>query len=251
MDHATYQELYEGLATRKDFERMVETSPYDDELLLVIHTQRVVRDATKRFYKVKAQVGRLHERWKRGTSLVELADELAFPPILTALLVVGEEGIGRQRFWKLLNELDGVKDAKLRRQLREVCDADLIYSPEGTERQNRRGAWGEGRLHAWLDVRGVEYRTENDLRSEYKKTPDTLLKTPLEYNGLQVRWIESKASFGDPYEIKRHIRRQLTPYVDLFGQGLVIYWFGYVEDVDLPLPDGVEIVDQRQLEDER
>lgn len=251
MDSQTYQELYDNLGTRKDLERLIAASAYDDELLTVIHTQRVVREATKRFYKVKGQVGRLHRRWKSGTSFVDLADELAFPPVLMALLLLGEEGISRKAYWKMLNDLGSVKDPKLRQQLEAVCAADLIYSPEGTERQNQRGAWGEQRLHAWLDARGIEYATEEDLRDTFKKTPDALLKEPILYDGLQVRWIESKASFGDPYEIKRHVRRQMEPYVDLFGEGIVVYWYGYVEDVDLPIPKEVSITDQRGFEDER
>lgn len=253
MDSETYQQLYNNLATRQDLERLVGTSPYDDELLLVIHTQRVVRDATKRFYKVKNRASHLHRQWKRGASFVDIADEIQFPPVLTALHILGQEGVSRKRFWKMINEGEGVKSRDLARQLEEVCEADLVYSPEGTERQNQRGAWGERRLQAWLDARGVTYRTEEDLRDhpDFDKTPDALLDEPLGLNGYQVSWIESKASFGDPYDVKRHIRRQLRPYVDRYGAGIVVYWFGYVEDADLPIPDRVAIVDQREFEDEK
>ena len=35
------------------------------------------------------------------------------------------------------------------------------------------------------------------------------------------------------------------PYVDLFGDGVVVYWFGYLDDF-LP-PDGISIMDENIL----
>src|SRR3989442_14074805 len=61
-------------------------------------------------------------------------------------------------------------------------------------------------------------------------------------NGSRKYWIESKATFGDPYEIRRHLRKQLQPYSDLFGDGAVVYWFGHVDDQQYELPVGVDIV---------
>ncbi len=245
MDHETYQDLYKSLVTRRDLERLIRTSPYDEELLTVIYTHQVVRDATKRFYKVKRQSRRLRHQWKQGTSFVELARRRNFPPILLALLVMGEEGISRKRFWKMVKDLDSVEHDRLRRELQEASEEDLIYSPAGTDRQYQRGAWGEARLWEWLEARDIPFQKEADLRSTYQKTPDALLGDPLDFDGHAVRWIESKASFGDPYEIRRHVRRQLSPYEDLFGEGVVVYWFGFVHDVELRLPDGALITDER------
>ncbi|MFQ6012374.1 MAG: C15orf41 family protein [Thermoplasmata archaeon] len=245
MDHETYRSLYKSLNTRRDLERLIRRTSHDEELLTVIYTQRVVREATKGFYKVKRHSRRLRHQWHQGISFVELARRRNFPPILLALLVLGEEGISRKRFWKMVKDVNSVGDARLRRDLREANEEDLIYSPAGTERQYQRGAWGEGRLWEWLDAQGIPFRKEAELRNRYEKTPDALLQNPLELDGRRIQWIESKASFGDPYEVRRHIRRQLSPYVDLFGEGMVVYWFGFVEDVELRIPDGVLITDDR------
>jgi hypothetical protein len=69
-----------------------------------------------------------------------------------------------------------------------------------------------------------------------------LLHKPIEMNGSRKYWIESKATFGDPYEIRRHLRKQLQPYSDMFGDGAVVYWFGHVDDQKYDLPEGVDIV---------
>lgn len=250
MKLAEYQELYDKLETPEDIDFLAENFGYDKELLLVIHTQRIVRDTTKRFYKVKNQARRMAQQWRSGRSFLEIADRNRFPPTLTALMILEQQKISRKQFWNYVTDPTKVRDPKLRQELEEVARKDIIYSPEGSAKQYERGRWGEAKLFRWLDDRGFEYQTEKDLRKQYDKTPDTLLKEPLEWDDSKRIWIESKATFGDPVEIRRHIKKQLSPYANLFGDGIVVYWFGYVEDVDHRPPEGVAIVDGRAFEED-
>lgn len=242
MKLSEYQDLYRRLGTAEDIDFLAENFGIHKELLLVIYTQRIVRDTTKKFYRVKAQARRLAFMWQNGTSLLEIARKYDFPPILTALMVLEQRRIPRKQFWKMISDLGAVKDRRLRRELEEVNRADIVYSTEGSARQYARGRWGEAKLHTYLDARGLQYETEKDLRAKYDKTPDILLHKPIEMNGSRKYWIESKATFGDPYEIRRHIRKQLQPYSDMFGDGAVVYWFGHVDDQTYDLPEGVDIV---------
>jgi len=248
MKLSEYKELYDHLATPEDIDFLAENFGYDKELLLVIYTQRVVRDTTKRFYRVKDQAKKMAWAWQHGSSFVQVARQFDFPAILGALMILEQRKVNRKQFWKMLSDLDRVQDRRLQKELADACKADIVYSPEGTARQYARGRWGESKLQSWLKAKGLEYRTEKDLRAEYDKTPDVLLHKPVELDGSKKYWIESKATFGDPYEIKRHIRKQLEPYTDLFGDGMVVYWFGFVEDVDLPMPEGVSVVDANFFE---
>ena len=238
-----YKELYDHLGTPEDIDFLAENFGYDKELLLVIYTQRVVRDTTKRFYRVKDQAKKMAWAWQHGSSFVEVAKRFDFPPILTALMILEQRKVNRKTFWKMLGDLDRVQDRRLRKELGDASSTDIVYSQVGSARQYARGRWGETKLQSWLKGKGLEYRTEKDLRAEYDKTPDVLLHRPVELDGSKKYWIESKATFGDPYEIRRHIRKQLEPYTDLFGDGMDVYWFGYVDDVDLPVPEGVSVVD--------
>ncbi len=244
MKLSAYRALSQRLRTTEDVDRVARETGYDPELIMVIYTQRVVRDATKKFYRVKKHSKKLHWTWRQGKSFVEIAIEYEFPPILTAFMICEEERITRKNFWRMLADLDNVEDIRLHVELSEACRADSIYSPEGTARQYERGKWGERRLQEWLTKRGIPFRTENEVRSQFEKTPDTVLGEPMDYNGSKITWIESKATFGDPVEVRRHIQRQLKPYTEIFGEGMVVYWFGYVEDMDLDLPEGVTILDE-------
>ncbi len=243
MKLSQYQDLYRRLATAEDIDFLAENFGYDKELLLVIYTQRVVRDTTKKFYRVKAQAKRLAFLWQNGESLASIARKFEFPAILASLMILEQRKIPRKQFWKMIRDMDGVRDRRLRRELEEVVTSDIVYSPAGSARQFARGRWGEAKLQKWLDDRGLKYETEKQLRAKYDKTPDILLHKPLDLNGSKKYWIESKAIFGDPYEVRRHIKKQLGPYSEMFGDGSVVYWFGHVDDQEYDLPEGVDVLD--------
>lgn len=244
-----YNRLYYRLRTPKDIDILAREGGLDRELLLVLYTQRTVRDATRRYYIVKKDVKRYVKAWRGGKSFLHIAQELNFPPILLAMLLCLEMRMPRKQFWRNVREPKQIRDGRLRREFAEIAEADLIYSPKGAQIQAERGEWGERKLQEWLERHRIEYRTEDDLRGLYPKTPDCLLAKPLTINATTVHWIESKASFGDEVEIRKNLRRQLKPYTELFGQGAVVYWFGFLEGVEEP--EGVRVVDGSWLEHAR
>ena len=84
--------------------------------------------------------------------------------------------------------------------------------------------------------------TEKDSRAvQRKKTPDFLFKKVQNIGDMKAHWIESKASFGDDREMKRDYKRQFQPYTEHFGQGIVVYWYGFLDDIHLD--DKVKFVD--------
>ncbi len=234
MDRATYQRLSDALATYEDVHRIAHEEHWNEELLFVIHTHRVTRDATRRFYVLKRQMPRLAAQWKRGRSMLDIAREWQFPPVLLGQQMLGELGLPRKKIWGVFLNPATAPDARLRREVERLLEADLIYSPHGMELQRERGRKGEGRLQTWLEKHGIGYRTEKDLRGKYTKTPDALLDHPIVLVGQKIRWIESKANFGDDVEMRKNLKRQLGPYTEIFGEGAVVYWYGFVDGAVSP-----------------
>jgi hypothetical protein len=230
----TLRDLHSKLETKEDIDRLTESTGLERELLLIIYQQKVSRDATRRYYKVKARVPTLHREWKAGKPLLRIAREHGFPPVLMAYMVLLEGNLPRKQFWKYVRDPSLVRDMRLRREIEELIEHDLVYAPEANARQTERGIEGETLLYDWLDGLGVTYRTEKDLRQISAKTPDALLDKPLRFDGRTINWIESKANFGDYQEISRNLRKQLIPYTQLFGPGLVVYWYGFVSDAQTP-----------------
>jgi len=244
MNQDEYRRIASRLNAVQDIARVAAETGIDEELAFIIYTQRITRDATSRFYVVKNQIQKIASQYDHGTRLVELAARACFPPVLLAYILFLYKGMPRKDFWKDVRCPQGIRDARLRKEINDAIEVDIIYSPRGEEIQRERGHLGERRLFDWLDRRGIRYMTEKDLKKlkgQYTKTPDVLFMQPLVIDGKKVSWIESKANFGDTVEIRRNLRKQLIPYVKLFGHGIVVYWFGYVSDVEPP--EGITLVD--------
>lgn len=253
IDEMTYREIYNDLNSYGDIDKLYNrykgkgSAKYPWEFFLVIYTQRTIREVTSKFQKIKARAGRLHGKWKKGTSLMELSREMDFSPVMTAFIILTSRDLGRKTFKKMINDPESVKDERLRRELQEVRANDPIYSPEGNEVQRKRGVKGESILKTWLDRHGIEHEREEDLREKGGKTPDFLLKRPIYFRGEEVNWIESKASFGDMREIRKNLKKQLSSYYELFGPGMVIYWFGIIDRA--PVKEGIIIETAEVLDD--
>ncbi len=240
MDYSEYKRIYNGLGTATDVKKFEEQG-YDRGMLETLFTQKTTRDVKKRFYVVKKNAKYLLKDWKKGKTLMDLAEKNKFPPILTAMIIFQEDGASKKQFWEYVRDPDKLESGETAAELRNVTENDLIYSPYGNQKQKERGEWGEELLEKWLDEQKISYRNENDLRGEYEKTPDCLLDEPMMLNGTKIYWIESKASFGDNIEFRFNSRKQLEPYVRLFGPGIVVYWMGCLND--LQTPEGVHYSD--------
>ena len=80
---------------------------------------------------------------------------------------------------------------------------------------------------------GIPFSDENVLRGQgYDKTPDIKLDIPIAVDGHIVNWIESKALFGDTEAHQGYLKDQFWSYINRFGSGMVIYWFGYINQLD-------------------
>ena len=240
MKYEDYKNIYSQLRTLDDVDDLAHRLKMDREFLFVLYTQRTVRDATRRFYIVKKDMKKIAKEWHRGTPMARIARSINFPAVLLGLMLSAEINLPRKMFWKYVRDPNTCHDKRLKKELMEIADQDLIYSPKGAQLQTERGQWGEKRLQDWLDHRNLTYRTEADLRATHKKTPDCLLDKPIQIEGQKVYWIESKASFGDEIELRKNVRRQLLPYTEMFGTGAVVYWFGFVEGIEPP--EGVTLL---------
>ncbi len=234
MDRATYQRLSDALVRLEDVDRISEAEHRDRDLLMVIHTHRVTRDATRRFYVVKRQVPKLVGQYKHGRPILDIAHDWKFPPVLMGQLMLGELGVPRKKVWQTFLHPEAALDGRMRHEVEDLLANDMIYSPQGLELQRERGRKGEERMHRWLDRHGIGFRTEKDLRGKYQKTPDALLDEPIVFFGQKLTWLESKANFGDDVELRKNLRRQLGPYTEIFGEGAVIYWYGFVDGAESP-----------------
>jgi len=251
MNSTEYAKIYRELNCRDDVKRLSRESGLDEDLLLVVLSQKIVRNTKRNYYDIKNRAPTLLGQWIHGRKFTDIAKKEGFPPVLTASLMLQHTGISKKQFKDYMNSPDTIGDRRLRQELQDAIKEELIYSPEGARMQYGRGKDVEMIVKKWLDLRRIRYVTEYDAKKgQYTKTPDFRLETPFKAQGKWLNWVECKASFGDDTEFKRDYGKQLSHYVSLFGQGMVVYWYGFLEDMPQHLlDDKIILVDRRFFED--
>jgi hypothetical protein len=158
---------------------------------------------------------------------------------------------------KCLTSPESIEDKVLSANIACCVEIDHLYSPQmDVVRQYHLqlhtcltkivlsdvGIKYEKILQQKLDEANIPYCSEEEMRAHgYPKTPDICLLEPVAIDGIVVKWIESKAWFGDPVSHAAYLRDQYWPYYNRFGPGMVIYWYGLVEEIDAHRQKGIMV----------
>ena len=118
MDYLEYKELYNSLRRPSDLEK--HKGRYDDRLLDTLYTQKTSREVKKKFYIVKQNAPRMLKEWRKGKTILQLADKYRFPPILTAMLIFTEDGTPKKEFWAAVNDPDSLESPEVAEEVREA-----------------------------------------------------------------------------------------------------------------------------------
>lgn len=125
-----------------------------------------------------------------------------------------------------------ITDEVLRENVLQCITYDVCYGPINDAIRHSVGLEFEIKLRNFVMDMKLPYMDENDLRKRgYDKTPDIKLEIPIAVLGHPVCWIESKASFGDLEAHNEYLQGQYLSYWNRFGPGLVIYWFGFIDEI--------------------
>eukprot|EP01137_Pigoraptor_chileana_P000149 Opistho-2@35825 len=134
---------------------------------------------------------------------------------------------------KAMQHPETIEDLRLREQVQFCILNDDVYSPLVEKVRHSLGIEYEYILQEKLRAHGIPFIGEDVMRSMgFPKTPDIRLEIPIVVEGCIVNWIESKASFGDEYSHKNYLKDQFWSYHNRYGPGMVIYWFGLIDELD-------------------
>lgn len=231
MKQCIYEEICNKLNKIEDIKKISQEMNLPEDLLQVIYTQKITRNATKRYYKIKNQSKELFNLWKNGKTLLKISKKINFPPVLLSQIILQEFGLTRKETRSYINNPYRIKDNRIRKELIRATKKDFAYSPRAHEKQLKRGKLAEEKLKKWLIKNNINFQREKELRKKFRKTPDFLLEEPIKIDGTKIYWIESKASFGDDKEMKKDLKKQLLAYQEMFGNGMVVYWYGFIEEL--------------------
>jgi len=219
-----------------DFDEVAKQCGMAYDAIVSIYSQ-----VTRRKERVPVEL--CNERWQAGETLLEIATSLKISPFtlvrelfespLRPVALTARAASACIREPHLLRDLHPRLAAEFE-QLGELLDNQSISS---SRIRQLIGSEYEVQLQLQLRALGVPFVTEERLRTEgVAKTPDIRLLTPIYIDGIdhEINWIDSKAMFGDHKMHAAQIKAQFVSYVNMFGPGLVIYWFGYVDIMNPP-----------------
>jgi len=215
-------------------EELVERFNITPQIAYSLYAQNIIRYVKRNHHRIKRIAPQLYGEWKRGKSILHISKEKRFPPTLIAGFLLREHGMRRSEIQRVLLNPEACHNRRIGKELKDALVKDRVYSPELNTGRSIEGRKGEERLEEYLNRHGIEYYTERDLRDreEFPKTPDILFKKEENIRGYVVYWIESKSNFASPTEFRNNYRKQLSSYTELFGTGIVVYWYGYVEGIN-------------------
>lgn len=220
-----------------------------DDSVLSIYSQEITKHVKKNYHQFIApsNIFNIYRRFqeyvkqKKTNIILGLSQEYKFPSSIIAkeLLRIylsecsNYKNVSDNKLKKLYKNPDEISDTIIRNEYVEAIREDKEFGIESSQIRNQIGSKYEEILETKLKDLDISYSNEKTLRaSGFSKTPDILLDIPIAVGGEHViTWIESKALFCDGATFLDHITNQLRSYNNVYGPGMVIYWFGYVEDI--------------------
>ncbi len=217
-----YERLYKSIKSKSDIDKLTKKG-YNRNFLLELLTMKMSRETRRKFYVLPRD--KIAKEWDSGKSATKLAIKYGISPVMMLYTVLLAKGYSKKRARDIINSRITV-EGRISKELESTRKNDPVYSPDGLEVQAKKGKEGEERIKRFLEKRGIKFARESELKTKYEKTPDFLLDKWVHLNGEPVRWIESKASIGDMDKVKRDYKKQLSRYMEMFGPGAIVYWFG-------------------------
>ncbi len=231
MDIQTYEKIYSVLES-SNLKSVSKDFCVEEGVLSNILNQKMVRSNKALYHRVAKDADTLLKRWEGGESFVSLSRKTGFSPVLMSLILLKRRGMTRREIQKMLRNPDAVEDKRLRKELSAVVKKDFLFSPRAHSLQREKARIGEEVIRNWLLQGGSVFLTEKEIKKRgYLKTPDFLLNGPLKVDGMDINWVDSKGLFGDGVEHRRLLKKQLLKYIELFGTGMVVYWYGFVDSI--------------------
>lgn len=245
MDSNLYRFFYESLHSHEDVEELAQKYNICCGTLSSILNQKVVEDVKKSHYRFKRKENKVVTEWKQGNTFLELARKYNYPATLISSLVLQNMGYSKREIRNYYKNPNSAEDSRIRKELDESLNADYFFSPRAHRLQEEKGKTGEKLISFWLQKKRCDFKCEDDMRAEGLpgKTPDFLLKKSIKICDREVCWIESKALFGELKEHRHYEKKQFLEYSKCYGDGLVVYWFGFETDILKEKEGGYQVVD--------
>lgn len=163
---------------------------------------------------------------------------MVFKAIVTRYIIERDGSVTKKQIQQFIKMPHLISDVQLQLESIQCSIQDQLQGLVTDSLRHVVGKDYEQILEKELKQNNISYIDEEaQRRMGQDVTPDFRLTVPIAVNGKPVCWIDSKALFGDGKSHKIYLDSQLLSYWNRFGPGLVIYWVGYEENIELLAPE--------------
>ncbi|KAL4546518.1 hypothetical protein Ndes2526B_g01736 [Nannochloris sp. 'desiccata'] len=215
-----------------------------------IHSQEVQTRVRLSGNDLKSKLNELIKHYLAGVDLLEMCFDLNLPPchVLRQVLIALNLGLTQNK--RTITEVMKDPPSLLSLVSIEVAQETLQQRnsiPEGTDAATAAQAFLSRLIKdvtLCVDC-DTNYGPSSDAARHFcrRRTPDARLRVPIAVNGRIICWIDSKATFGDEGQHASYRELQYEKYSNRYGPGMVIYWHGYLADLQ-KLEENVLLVDK-------
>ncbi|MGP8328815.1 MAG: C15orf41 family protein [Methanosarcinaceae archaeon] len=243
MDRNTYFKIRDSLNSTVDIEHVSFLFTQPVGVISAILDQKIVSMVKSIHGRIKSESKKHAVAWKRGDTILNIANRNGIPATLMASMILKEMGHSKKHINRLFKDPNNIQKQCLRNEIIQALNSDHFFSPKAHRIQTEKSEMGESIIEKWLESQNIGYRNETELRSSgMTRTPDCVLDTALTIDDMEITWIESKALFGDETEHKNYSIKQFKHYEQEYGAGMVVYWYGHLDSITL---DGHLIKDHK------
>lgn len=242
-EYTTITQTYKSLKNKRNqMENMQKLFPHVPkdtlENIFSQEYQRITRNISykhhhnaSKYYRM--YLSRMEHDFNHGV-LLNLADEVNMSPALFAQIILEQSYKKTGKVISaMMEDTTSIEDPRLASEIFICIISDEVYGPIINATRRAIGQEYEEKLKKELIALGLSYVDEEHLKMiGCDKTPDIKLDVPILINSRVVNWIESKASFGDKENHAGYLKNQYICYSNRYGPGLVVYWFGYIKELE-------------------
>ena len=202
--------------------------------------------------RMMREADRLLRDYDKGQGIISIARKRDYPPLNVMRAIFSARRWSKNRIKEAMKDPERKLKGRDLKEYREAAEQDRISSADQSETHDRSARF-ETVLADHLASFDIRFRTQEELVQEQTSehgratnTPDILLLDQLYINGDLVAWIDAKHYYGANLDFPiRKTRKQMRRYVEMWGQGAIVYRHGFNKAISIP---GVVLLDATPLD---
>ena len=209
------------------------------------HIESVIKSIRANFIKnkmirrhkfIKIFSKKILQTYNRNIDILEISSRFDISP-LNLLRFIFEKKYNK----KLKNLINDNSISEYDKKQLNLAIANDTYSLIDNQHIQKESELFENQVEQFLIKNNIDYKTQNQLSEEQIKlyghpinTPDFLIISNLYLNEFKINWIDAKNFFGSNIDfVKDKITKQVKKYIDEFGEGCIIFKYGFNEELVL------------------